>query len=234
MDVPPSESHEPTGLELLSTKAMYRPIDLPDLSEIEPDTYERKSEVKTEITIKGVTYPCTLTFERLEEALYQQEYQKMQLHLELFDPINHTRIAVFKGALNCAATDASHKKQNATYWRIYTRKVDESARGKGIGSACLEVYEHLCRQIGKEYPALNADHIRICTMLASLTCLLISKTWLDANNLSDYARSAGVDFGYLPRPGDERNVRTVLEAGTEQLDDLTGRNIPQIELIKKL
>lgn len=207
-------------------------LKLPDLSEPEPEIYTRTSKIETEIHLKENTYPCILTFERLKEST-SANHQKMQLHLELFNSTKDERIAVFKGALICEKPTSSDKKEHV-YWRIYTRRVDESLRGSGIGSTCLEAYEQICRGIGDVYPSLKAEWITISTRLTSLTRLLIDQDWLKTHGLSEYARGGKTDFGYIPQPKDEKNVSLVLSAGTEELQDVTDKNTPEIELRKML
>ena len=208
-------------------------LPLPDLSAAEPGEYERTTTVATELHLRGNAYPCTLTFERFEES-QSTRHQKMQLHLTVFDPTTHEQIATFKGALNDEKDPSSHRKNHCVYWRIFTRRVDKSTRGSGLGSACLRAYEHQCRRIAAEYPSLKAEWISVNTMLTSLTRLLISQEWLKTHRLSEFSRSSGEDFGYIPRPEDEEYVPIVLRAGTEELNDAVERRAPQIELRKIL
>ncbi len=183
--------------------------------------------------MQGVSYPCTLTFERFEERT-ATHYQKMQLHLKAFDATTGTRVAAFEGALISEKDSSSPTNPRHVYWRIYNRKVDPLLRGSGVGSACLQAYEELCQRMGQEYPLLKAEWISVSTMLTSLTRLLISQDWLKSHELSEYLRSSGSDFGYIPRPEDEQNTRAVLEAGTTELNDLDRTYAPQIELRKAL
>lgn len=216
-------------------------IELPDLSPLDPEGFIRTEVIETELEIGGVTFPCQITFERYKEPDVKQiltgPFQKAQVHLEVLDPDIKKRVAVFKGALQFGHEGSNPVVQDGkdhAFWRIFTRRVEKTSRHRGMGSTILQAFEQLTKRIGEAYPDLQAEWITISTYLSSLTRLIISQEWLAEHHLRSFQKSSGSDFGYIPHANDIGNIPRVLEAESEELQDVSDSHLPEVRLFKKL
>lgn len=225
---PPSETLPP----------LFPNLQIPDLSEADSDPRERNFIIETEIVIDDTAIPCCITIQRFKEdrAGYGNDFQRAQLHIELFRPGSDLRIGVYKGALCVERPSQQSPVRDGNVhqvWRIYTRKIDERLRGAGLGTASLRAFEEIAQRMAEAYPLLKAEWIELLTSLTSLTKMAISQDWLEDHGLDRYKKSSGPDFGYIPRSEDEYNVKTVLSAGSTSLDTIPSY-VPQICLYKKM
>lgn len=213
---------------------------LPDLSPPDPNTNEwSETKIETQIVVRGITYPCIVTFVRISNQQPHEPYaQRMQLHLELLDPKSHERVSIFKGALVDELDQPTPLNRRPTdrhvYWRIFTRLIENTYRKTGIASANLRAFEQLCHRIAEQNPLLKGEWITISTYLTSLTRLIISQKWLSEHDLDTYKRSSNEDLGYIPQLENIEALLTVLDAHTEELDDVPQNGIQEIELRKTL
>ncbi len=215
-------------------------VRIPEMEKNRSDEFERTSVLESEIRVGETLFPCLISFIRYQDRPIGHSFgcQRAQLHIEIFHPETSDRIGMYKGALTLERSQRDSPIQDGKvhqYWRIYTRRIDEQMRGAGLGTAGLRAFEEMSARFAETNPSLKAEWIEILTSLTSLTKMAISQKWLEDHHLDQYKKSSGPDFGYVPREGDEYNTRTVLRAGTAELNDIRlDSGIPQICLYKEI
>lgn len=130
---------------------------------------------------------------------------------------------------------------------VYTRKVDEDYRKRGLGTAALQILEQTLRRIGDAKPEIRPRWMEIYTGLASTSNLAIDPVWLyrwmednyetldydRLNRLLDRANNTAVNLGFVPAPGQERHAIMILTNRATGLDDKPGHQ-KDVLLYKKL
>lgn len=216
-------------------------VAIPDLSDIkaEEEIYWRKSQVESELTVGGVTYPCRLLFERLKEDELTEGVKSTthlaKLGIEILDMHARNRIAFCNGVLLYGKKREKpiiDDGRSHAFWHIYTRFVEKEYRHKGLGSATLQAFEQTIDRIETVYSQLGGEWIEFNTYLSSLTKILISQDWLKRHHLERFAKRFGEDFGYIPQQDDEKIIEQILEAGSEGLEDVKNKNNPEVCLYK--
>lgn len=183
----------------------------------EPYTYHFREvlsgkEMDGLVTIQRFYYDPEATFAPMHKA---------GLEIEYTDPQTKDRIAKFGGSLvrgwmdyNRRYTKSTPERGNKDFWTVYYRRVDESARRKGVGSLLLDRFEEVARMLKSVPPFENAEWIQMTTGLASLSKLLLNR-------------------GFVIHPADAAYLERVIDNGAVELKDIP-RDQSDIMFIKDL
>lgn len=152
------------------------------------------------------------------------------------------RIATFKLACNedspgkyyDSSRNSDEDKGIHRFWQVYYRRVEKDYRHKGLGTLGVQLMERLVAMMGEKDPAVKGEWIQMDTQLASVARLISDHEWLKRSGLGEYADESRPDFGYLPHPKDVQDAYKLITGVSEELNDVVGKNVPQVRFRKQL
>lgn len=121
-----------------------------------------------------------------------------------------------------------------TYWQVYYRRVEKDYRRKGLGTLGVQLLEKLVMMMGEKDPKVKGEWIQMDTQLSSVARLIAGHEWLNQSGFGEYVSQDRPDFGYLPHEKDQQDAFKLIAGIGEELNDVVGKNIPQVRFRKQI